>query len=171
MGNGEARTIPARPRLSKSVAQRKMDLWRDELESIRRQHKGGMLVPERVVQWAKSHPSSAIHQVFLWDIEEAAQEHWLYQARALIRSITVVLKEVSEPVRMYVSLHEDQETPSGGYRTMVSVLSDEEKQARFLAEALAELQRVKDKYSVLKVLAPLFIKLDHIIREQTKKTK
>jgi len=57
------------------------------LESIARNN-GGVLRPFDVVQDAR-HPDSPLHELFEWDVEEAAQEHWMHTARRIIASVKV----------------------------------------------------------------------------------
>jgi len=57
------------------------------LESIARNN-GGVLRPLDVVQDARQ-PDSPLHELFEWDVEEAAQEHWMHTARRIIASVKV----------------------------------------------------------------------------------
>ena len=58
------------------------------LKALAAQH--GTLTPEIVVEDARRE-DSPLHDQFEWDVEKAAQEHWLDTARALIRSVKVVI--------------------------------------------------------------------------------
>jgi len=57
------------------------------LEAIARIN-GGVLRPFDVVQDARQ-PDSPLHELFEWDVEEAAQEHWMHTARRIIASVKV----------------------------------------------------------------------------------
>jgi len=46
----------------------------------------GRLEPEKVVEAARP-PGSPIHEDFEWDVKKAAQQHWIEQARTLIRYV------------------------------------------------------------------------------------
>lgn len=123
----------------------------DELRAL--EDADGMLMPERVVEFA-SNPDTALHSRFTWDDTEAAKAHRLWQARVLIR---VVVREVPntntrEPIRTYVSLGSDRKD-GGGYRTLVSVMEDDELRAELLAQAKAEARRWADRYRDLVELA------------------
>lgn len=123
----------------------------DELRAL--EDADGMLMPERVVEFA-SNPETALHSRFTWDDTEAAKAHRLWQARVLIR---VVVREVPntntrEPIRTYVSLGSDRKD-GGGYRTLVSVMEDDELRAELLAQAKAEARRWADRYRDLVELA------------------
>jgi hypothetical protein len=126
--------------------------WEDEIVEL---GKNGVLKAEDVVEFAKD-PETALHKRFTWDDEECGKQHRLWQARELIRAVVVVIPNVNKEVRAYVSLMEDRGQEGGGYRHIVSVLSDEQQRRRLLAQALVEFDRWKDKYESLKELAAIF---------------
>lgn len=57
----------------------------------------GRLTPLAVVDAARD-PSSVLHSHFLWDDAEAAHEHRIYQARNLIRGISIVVERSSKQI-------------------------------------------------------------------------
>lgn len=124
------------------------------VEELRKlEESDGVLRPERVVAFARN-PKTALHSRFTWDDTEAAKQHRLWQARQLIK---VVIREIPdtetrEPVRAYVSLESDRKN-GGGYRTLVSVLSDDDMRAELLAQAKSEMRRWSDRYRDLTELA------------------
>lgn len=61
----------------------------------------------------------------------------------------------AEPVRAFVSLTTDRHA-GGGYRTIASVLSDDDLRAQMLQDALDELDVFKTKYAALKEMKPVF---------------
>src|SRR5688500_16292159 len=63
----------------------------------------GELEPERVLEWAEKHPSSALHASFQWDDTEAAKQYRLWQARQLITEVVVVYED-RPSVQKYVSI-------------------------------------------------------------------
>jgi len=70
---------------------------KEELESL---VVDGSLDPERVVDAAKN-PNSSMHGQFNWDDSEAAHEHRLSQARALIKRVKVnVIRSDNQVVRV-----------------------------------------------------------------------
>jgi hypothetical protein len=76
-----------------------------ELELIRSRDPNGILYPERVVEFARD-VKTALHSQFDWDVQRAAQAHWLEQARRIIR-VNVRLLEPSEGtgvIRAFVSV-------------------------------------------------------------------
>jgi len=138
-----------------------------ELRKIEAKH-DGLLRPEDVVKAAQKE-SNPLHPYFEWDDSVAAHQHRLWQARMLIRVAVEVLPQTDEPTRVFVSLSGDRSQPGGGYRSLVTVLSDAEKQEMLLADALAEFRIFERKYKALKRLAPLFAAAKRIRREIQKR--
>lgn len=123
---------------------------RAELKTLERR---GLLRPEDVVEFA-SDPDTALHSRFQWDDEKAGHAYRLWQARQLIKVVVEVVAKDTEPINAYVSLQSDRQT--GGYRTLVSVLSDDEKREELLLQAWRELEFWERKYRQLEELAPIF---------------
>src|SRR5262245_51733442 len=70
-----------------------------ELERIRK--RDGKIETEVVVKEAK--PKGApLHEAFEWDDGVAAEEFRKHQARALVKSLVVVVEEVEEPEPAFV---------------------------------------------------------------------
>ncbi len=94
----------------------------DELSKLYEKHGG--LKPEVVVDWAESHPDSALHSRFEWDDTVAGREYRLWQAREIITEVRVTYPDGREE-QTYVSpiVSRGKE----GYVTLVSVLSNAQK--------------------------------------------
>lgn len=60
---------------------------KERLEQIARVH-GGVLRPSDVVEDARD-PSSPLHELFEWNVDDAAYEFWLHTARKIIASVKV----------------------------------------------------------------------------------
>ena len=60
---------------------------KERLEQIARVH-GGVLRPSDVVEDARD-PSSPLHELFEWNVDDAAYEFWLQTARKIIASVKV----------------------------------------------------------------------------------
>lgn len=121
---------------------------RDELLAIKAQSEDGLLRAPAVVRWARENPESALHGALEWDDPSAAEEYRIYQVRRLI-SLHVVSEE---GVPQLVSLSFDR-SKSGGYRDISDVVKSRDLSAIMLADALAELERVQEKYERLKELS------------------
>lgn len=112
--------------------------------------RSGGLDPVAVHAWAKTHKTSALHARLDWDDSSAAYKFRLWQIREIITEVEVVYPD-QKTRQIYVSpLHL---RGRGGYVSLVDVLSDNERRASFLAQALAEYERVGEKYADLAELA------------------
>jgi hypothetical protein len=110
-----------------------------------------------------------LHSKFTWDDTKAAQEYRLWQARHLIQVYVkvVAVDGANVETRVYVSLNDDQNA-GGGYRTLVSVLSDDNMREQLLSEAVEDMQRFKQKYAALKELAEIFAAMTRVEKNQYK---
>lgn len=144
---------------------KKTERIRKELAQVR----GGatLLKPEDVISWAKQHRSSALHASFEWDDSKAANEHRLVQARHLIT--LYITHETKLPV--YVSLSIDRVRPGGGYRQVADVVKIQDLYQVFLHDALAELTRIREKYSNVKELANIYAAIDKANKRLTVRRK
>lgn len=122
--------------------------YADELAALYNTH--GALNPEVVVSWAGDNPESELYKRFNWDDSTAAHQYRLIQARNLITEVEVVYPD-GKKRQVYVSPIESR--GKGGYSSLVEVLSDKERKARFLEQALNEYRRLGEKYESLKELA------------------
>jgi hypothetical protein len=123
---------------------------RQELEALIDESEDGVLHARDVVQWAKSHPGSALHGAIEWDDIKAADAHRLWQARQLIQ-ISLV-REDGAP-RM-VSLTIDRAS-GGGYRQISDVLPVKSLRDQMLADALADHERWEQKYTDIRELVDI----------------
>lgn len=142
---------------------KKMTLWESELRDIAARHRG-ILQPESVVEYAKS-PKTALHGKFTWDDNQAAHQYRLWQARELIAVAVLVLPSTGKSYRAFVSLEDDRVRKGGGYRSLVTVLSNSVLRRKFLEEAIAEFERWQEKYKSLRELSPIFVAEDEVRAE------
>jgi hypothetical protein len=129
---------------------------RDELLGLQRGHT--VLQVERVVDWAREHPESALHRSLEWNDRTAAHHYRCQQVRRLI-AIHVVS---DDGVRQLVSLKIDRVAPGGGYRDLSTVMRAPELRRMLLAEALEELDRLRLKYEGLRELAGVWEAADRV---------
>lgn len=125
--------------------------------------KGGTLTAVRVVNAARA-TRSPLHRFFEWNNAKAAHEYRLEQARHLIRSIEVVYEDAPEvpPMRVYVAF-DTQEGPvdeDGRYLAAHVVLNDTDARARWLRQALRELEQWRARYQQLAELVRIFTAID-----------
>lgn len=122
-----------------------------ELLSIKASSDDGLLRAPAVVEWARQNPESALYGALEWNDQEAAEAYRIDQVRRLI-SLHVVTAE-GEP--QMVSLSFDR-AKGGGYRSVDDVLKSRDMSAIMLADALAELERVRVKYERLEQLTAVW---------------
>lgn len=127
-----------------------------ELEAL---YDGGILRAEDVVAWAKDHPESALHSQIEWDDAKAADEYRIWQVRRLI-AIHVVTEQGD---RRLISLSVDR-TKGGGYRAFEDIADAPALRDVMLADALADLKRVRKKYQRLQELAKVWSEVDRVER-------
>lgn len=149
----------------------------EELLDIQRMNHG-LLDPVKVVEYARN-PRTTLHFRFEWDDTEAAELYRIEQARKIIRMELVVVSEGDEGVmriipytgaedgkvvRAFVSLKRDRRAEDArGYRTLISVLSDDELKWQMLEAARAEMLVFRRKYESLKALAGVFSEMDKLL--------
>ncbi len=124
-----------------------------EIEALK--DKDGLVTAERVVDWARKHPRSALYRApeFCgWDEGKLAAEHLLWAARRLIAlNITY-----ADGTRKTVSLSIDRSRAGGGYRDVDDVLRDQTLHELMLRDALRELERMEVRYARITALQPVW---------------
>ena len=138
---------------------------RERLEAIAKANRG-VLTPEAVVEDAKA-KDSPLHAQFTWNTKQAAYQHWIDQARLLIRTVRVVVTEerISAPawVRDPNAEHDAQ-----GYVSTVSLRSDADS-ARVVvvaefARAAAAIRRAREVAKALdleEVMDDLIVRIEY----------
>lgn len=87
---------------------------------------GGRLTASGVVRRARQ-KSSPLHEYFEWDDSVAAHQHRLWQARQLIKRITIVREEGAPAEPMYVHIRQqDQDQGREGYYAPIADLQRDE---------------------------------------------
>lgn len=141
------------------MADRPVRLGRDnrairaELQTIKDANSDGLLKPDEVVRRAES-DESPLHRYFEWADDKAAHQWRLTQARALIRTVEVVMpNDKSESfVPKFVSLRFDRAKEGGGYREIGDVVNS----TKFLEEleqtAKKDIEAVLKRYEALREL-------------------
>lgn len=117
----------------------------------------GVLTAEAVVAAARD-SDSPLHDSFDWSDTTAAMKWRLHQARNLILKIRVVYPTRDEQkftIREWSNLTTDR-GPEGGYRETIRVLRDDDMRAQLLADAMAELDRIRERYRTLTELSEVF---------------
>lgn len=84
----------------------------------------GGLTADRVLMDAKR-PNSPLHSEFEWDDSIAADQFRVEQARALIRSVRVVVEVRDHEITIPKYVHDPRDSGSQGYVSTTSLASDE----------------------------------------------
>jgi hypothetical protein len=121
----------------------------EALERIRLEH-GGELHAYHTWNDAKdiTHP---LHRFFQWDVQKAAEAHWLDQARALIRSVRVIDIEEGKPLRAYLSIYDDGRS----YRSIDDVLRSRDLRDIVLEQAQRDLDAWTHRFRELQDIVAL----------------
>lgn len=132
------------------------------LEKIRKE-RGGSLDAPHVVE-ASRPEESYLHNVFEWDDSLAAEKHRETQARALIRSVLVVLEPVdgekeAGTTRAFVHISIEGEGP---YTSMDRAMNDREMREQVVFRAWQELKGWQERHRHLKELAKIFSAIDRV---------
>jgi hypothetical protein len=121
-------------------------------EVCERLEKKGNLTPKALVD-ASRRKNAALHDLFEWNDEIAAEKYRETQASYLIRSIEVVSTGTSEPIRAFVSVTVNEQATERTYINVKRALSTNGTREEVLAIALAELRAFERKYKNLEELA------------------
>jgi hypothetical protein len=117
----------------------------EALDEIREAN-GGRLTTKDTVTAARDR-KSVLNQHFEWNIQAAAEAHWLEQARHLIASIRIVSDEHTEStVRAYFSINDGD---GQAYRSVGEIKSSADLQAALMAQADRELEAWQRRYRSL----------------------
>lgn len=132
---------------------------KSELLAIQDASTDGILHCNKVVEWARTHPESALYSVIEWENEKAADEYRLWQVRKLIQ--LHIISEDGDPV--VVSLSVDQRS-GGGYRSVSDVIKVPDLREIMLQDALNELERMHRKFARVEALAGVWREVE-VVRE------
>lgn len=129
-----------------------------ELKTLTEKNQG-LLMPEEVVQAARNE-SSPLHSQFEWDDGEAAERYRIWQARQLINVSVEYISNGTKQIqtKVFVSLSTDRRT--GGYRTFVDVLADDDRRAQMIQDSLNAMVHFQEKYKQLSELREVFKVMD-----------
>lgn len=140
-------------------------LIRHELLALQEASTDGLLHAERVVEWARENPESALHRAIQWDDVKAADEYRLWQVRRLI-ALNVVS---GDGAPLVVSLSIDR-NDGGGYRSISDVAKSKPLMEIMLDDALRELERVKARYARVRALSDLWSKVDEALEQRRRES-
>lgn len=115
-----------------------------ELNNIERAH-NGVLKPEDIIEFARD-PKTALHKEFEWDVEKAAYQHLLAQARRIIQVRVTFIDSPVEPARrIKVREHVSPRVNRGqGYIRREAVMDDPALRTDRLRETIQRLLAIKE---------------------------
>lgn len=118
----------------------------EELEEVER---AGTLEAQHILEYAERHKDSELYKCFEWDDSEASRKYRLNQARLIIYSISLEIKEEPRKTqRVYVNI-KDKDTEEKVFKKIDEVLENDEEYQQLLEKAKADLIRCQEKYSDL----------------------
>lgn len=138
--------------------------WQNEIAEIADEN-NGILRAIDVVRKAKN-PKTELHSQFEWDNDKAGHQWRLFQARQLIVRVYITTPEREEPIQAFVSLISDRQNSDGGYRSIVSVMSDSQQRAQIINQILQQIGYWQEKYREIMELRPIFKAAETIKRRQ-----
>lgn len=135
-------------------------------EEIHRLSKGTAgLKPERLVSVAAS-DESPLHPLFTWDDSEAANKYRIHEARNVINALKVTVKiedrDVQAPAFISVGHTVETQERGEGYRSVITVVADQQFAMEAKAEALSRLRAIRQRYASLDDLAPVWRVIDEV---------
>lgn len=120
----------------------------NEIKSI-----GDDASPQQIVEVARNE-NTELHKCFEWDDTIAAEKYRIVQARHIVRNLVIAEETVPEDrpeVRYFFKSKADE-----GYKPTKVIVRKENEYQALLAQAWAELQAFKQKYSMLEELREIF---------------
>lgn len=122
----------------------------------------GVITARRVVEEARPE-DSPLHPIFEWDDSVAAEDFRRNQARNLVRSLRVVIKqdhtETPKEILAFVRVHQVR---GGGYIPTVKAMSEPDSRQQVLTDALRSLQAWRRRYDHLRELETIFAVVDRL---------
>jgi hypothetical protein len=113
-----------------------MRLSDEQVQRVADLEDNGILTPKSVVDDARK-TKSPLHELFQWNDALAAEEHRLDQARAIIRSVEVIVQMTETTIRVSSYVRDPTLHPEQGYRRIQSPGAREHR----VEIAVAELDR------------------------------
>lgn len=141
------------------------DVFATELEKLAGDHPLDLVAPDAIWQSARK-KSSPIHELFNWNVQEAAEAHWRDHARYLVGRLTPVHVLVEDGPntsrRGWWSVVVAKER---GYTSEDRVLSDRDLRLQVIATVKSELHRTLAKYLTVLNFGNIVPRLNAIVAD------
>jgi hypothetical protein len=125
------------------------DKVREELESLETPE--GVIPPEAIVERARA-KNSAMHGMFEWDDNEAAQKYRLMQAKQILRIFVVETRIKQEDGTFDVIEHRVYEKAPEGYKRVLAMVNNPDEWEFLLTEVKGDLSAARRKLVTLEAL-------------------
>lgn len=119
---------------------------KDELRAMMERTKAKLLLPRNVVEYARKHKGTALHDAFEWDDAKASDAYRIMQARWIIADVRCEIPTDRKPIVTYEYVSLTQDRVKGGYRRMTDVLQSQDLRAKLFDDAKEEFKRWRSKY-------------------------
>jgi hypothetical protein len=140
------------------------DKLADELLALK--NESGIINPAEAVRWARANTGSRLHAQLEWDDAVGAERYRVWQVRTLI-SVHVVDPDGG---RRFVSLSIDRRHDgSNGYRELSDIVGQPNLREIMLKDALADLERMQERYKKLSELEPVWQQADAVRKTRSRK--
>jgi hypothetical protein len=137
---------------------------RSELEALF--DTNGILRVETTHDWAAANPASDLYRALEWNEEKAAREYRYSQIRHLIQLHVVDEDHHRQAINLVID-----RAKGGGYRRLGDVMQVPNLRELALRDALAEYERIKDKYDWLKELERIHEEIERAALRPTRRRR
>ena len=131
--------------------------------------KYGYISAEIIVKDAKN-PNSLLHDYLIWNKDKASYEHWLNQARELLRHIVIKIigREESKPIRAFFNVTASHELKEAGIKQIYVGAEDVAKNKTYkqevIAQARAELEIWSNRYQMYQELSEIIAEIKAFLK-------
>lgn len=98
-------------------------------------------------------PDSPLHSQFTWDDGKAANEFRLIQARNLIARVRICIPATKGSGTVNIRAYHALRSEKNGYRHTRDIMAGPELRASLMAQLVNDLERVQERYDVLRGVA------------------
>lgn len=137
-----------------------------ETELLALKGEDGLIHVETVRAWALQNQDSELYSAIDWDLERGAVQWQLHQIRRIIK-VHIRFDDASPRV---VNLKADR-ISGGGYRLVDDVIPVVDLRQQMLNDVLAEIEKLKAKYSILSEMCSVWDAAEEVRNSQDKPRK
>jgi len=143
--------------MTKTIRGVSAQLIRETAEAIER--RDGLCHPAAFVAEVENDPE--LRPLFEWDDATAAQLRRIEEARRVLRTVQIEVKGQEKPVPAFVHVHRvTKEGVADGYASVKALRPGD--RAGVLADALKQMNGLRERYEQLSELAPIWEAIDRV---------